>query len=133
MFGWTFLSAGSLTVTIAFVALFAAAATCWLGPAYSLCQSLPPPAMRGKALAIMLLVGNTGGYVIAPPAVGFLSDRLGLSAGPEGLRLALLGVVTLSLWAAFHFVLMARHLPADLGRAREEGLGATEGGLVRGH
>jgi MFS family permease len=114
VFGWAFLLSPSLPVVIGFVALFAASATYWMGPAYSLCQSLAPARMRGKALAAMLLVGNTGGYVIGPPLVGYISDRLGLTHGDEGLRVALLGAVSLNLWAAFHFLRMARRLPRDL-------------------
>lgn len=132
-FGWTFLMAPSLPVVVSFVALFAASVTYWLGPAYSLCQSLAPARMRGKALAIMLLIGNTGGYVIAPPAVGYISDRMSAQFGTDGLRFALVGVVSLSLLAALHFFLMARHLPADLGKIREGSIGGDEGGMVRGH
>lgn len=132
VFGWTFLSASSLAVTVAFVALFAASATYWLGPAYSLCQSLAPVRMRGKALAILLLVGNTGGYVIAPPMVGYVSDRLGITHGAEGLRYALLGVVTISVLAAVHFAIMARHLGADLAARAEDADNAGQE-MVRGH
>lgn len=121
LFGLAYLTIPVLWLTLVLVALFAASATYWLGPAYSLCQSLAPTHMRGRSLAIMLLIGNTGGYIIAPAAVGFVSDQLGPRFGHEGLRYALLGLTSLGLWSATHFWMMARHLPKDLGRLSADG------------
>ena len=69
--------------------------------------------------ATTLFVANVGNLIIAPQAVGLLSDWFAPSSGPnaQSLRLALLCLVPTGLWATVHYFLAARNLMADQERA----------------
>jgi predicted MFS family arabinose efflux permease len=95
----------------------------YLGPTYALVQSLAGSRMRATASALVLLTVNLVGLGIGPPLTGWLSDYftsvhpLGAVDAAAGLRMALIVIATLFLWAAFHYLLAARHLAADLDGA----------------
>ena len=85
--------------------LFIPAIYFYIGPAMALIQNLAPAKMRATFIAISLLVANVLNLIIAPQAVGFMSDYF---AGPggadaESLRRALLVLAPTGLWAAYHY------------------------------
>jgi MFS family permease len=82
----------------------------YIGPAMALLQNLAPPKMRSTFIAVSLLVANVLNLIVAPQAVGWMSDHF---AGPHGadaesLRLALLILAPTGFWAVAHFVLAVR-------------------------
>ncbi|MBS0377940.1 MAG: MFS transporter [Proteobacteria bacterium] len=90
----------------------------YIGPILGLLQNVTPPHMRASACALLLLVANVGNLVIAPLALGWLSDsfRDALGAGPESLRWALLILAPTGLWAAWHLWTSGRTIRADATR-----------------
>jgi MFS family permease len=95
----------------------------YIGPCFGLVNNLAQCRMRAMFCAITLFVANVGNLVIAPQAVGMLSDWFAPSTGPnaESLRLALLCLVPTGLWATAHYFLAARDLLTDQQRAIGEG------------
>ena len=91
----------------------------WLGPVFSMTQTLARVRMRAVASAILLFVINIIGLGLGPQVVGILSDLLEPRFGVLSLRWALAGVaVVMSLWAGLHYLLAARTLRQDL-KARD--------------
>ena len=91
----------------------------YIGPAFALGQNLAPPRMRAMFTAIALLVANVFNLIVAPQAVGWMSDYF---AGPGGadaasLRLALLVLAPTGFWAAYHYFAAAKYIIADQERA----------------
>jgi hypothetical protein len=76
--------------------------------------------MRATAAAALLFLGNTVGLGLGPLTVGALSDALLPVAGQDSLRLALLAVVPLCLWAGYHYNAAASSIGTDLGALPEE-------------
>ena len=95
--------------------LLIALANVYIGPTFALLHNLFPPTMRGVAVAILLFTANIANLVIAPQAIGMLSDAIRpLLAEPESsLRIALLFSALTGLWGALHFVLAARALARE--------------------
>ena len=94
----------------------------FIGPFFALLNNLAPCQMRNMFVAISLLVANVANLVIAPWAVGTLSDwfasRHGIHGGDaSSLRAALLWLAPTGLWAAFHMVRAARTIVTDQERA----------------
>jgi MFS family permease len=119
---WFWLSADSLSSAILLNAMFSGFAIFWLGPIFGLCQSLVPAHMRGKAMAILLLIGNTGGYVIGPALVGMVSDLLKPALGDGSLRYAIMSIIPMNLCAALVFLQLGRYLRKDLARVPGDAL-----------
>jgi len=86
----------------------------YIGPSASMAQNLTPAAMRGQVIGIIVFVTNVANLVIAPQAIGFLSDVIAphLSNPAESLRYVLVLVSLTGLWAAWHFHLAGRHMRA---------------------
>jgi MFS family permease len=91
----------------------------YIGPCMGLMQNLAPPRMRAMFTAWSLLVGNVFNLIIAPQAVGIMSDffagRRGADAG--SLRLALLVLAPTGFWAVYHFCMASKTIIADQKRA----------------
>ncbi len=110
----------------------------YLGPMYTVTQSVVEPRMRATATAILLFIVNMIGYALGPPFVGLVSDMIannilgasGLSvdlcrtavdatkatcaAGQaRGLQYAMMIGVCFFLWAAVHFLMVGRTLKRD--------------------
>lgn len=139
---WLWLNADSLGGAMLLNAMFSGFAVFWMGPVYGFCQSLVPAQMRGKAIALLLLVGNTGGYVIGPALVGLASDLLKPRFGDDSLRYAIMSIIPFNLFAAAAFLQLARHLRSDLARipgpethlrSRSIGLAREESGNLPPH
>jgi hypothetical protein len=89
----------------------------YLGPTFAMVQSLVDPAIRATAAAVLLLVINLVGLGLGPVAVGALSDALVPYFGAGSLRIALLIVPPLCIWAAYHYHAAARTVGIDLSKA----------------
>ena len=127
---------GSLVGALSFVFHSAAVSVALITVPFVLCplnlpcyaaiqQSLASVRMRGTFAAISLFVSALIGLGLGPTVVGKGSDILRPAFGAESLRYALIGVVLLfGSWAALHFFLGGRHLPADLAstHARDQEL-----------
>ncbi|HMN45520.1 MAG TPA: MFS transporter [Povalibacter sp.] len=85
-----------------------------LGPTFAMVQSLVVREGRALAAALLLFVANLVGVSIGPLLVGAVSDQLAMTHHDESLRVALLGVLPLYLWAAYHYHVAARTLENDL-------------------
>lgn len=91
----------------------------WLGPVFSLTQTLAQVRMRAVASAILLFIINIIGLGMGPQVVGILNDFLEPRFGIEAVRWSLAGVaVVMSLWAGLYYMLAARTLREDL-RAKD--------------
>ena len=109
----------SLTLAKGMFWIFVPAIYFYIGPCFGLLNNLAQCRMRAIFCAMTLFVANLGNLVIAPQAVGMLSDWFAPSSGPnaQSLRLALLCLVPTGLWATVHYFLAARNLIADQQRA----------------
>ncbi len=99
--------------------LFIPAIYFYIGPGFALGQNLAPPKMRAMFSAVALLIANVFNLIVAPQAVGWMSDYF---AGPSGadaasLRMALLILAPTGFWAAFHYFMAAKNIVADQKRA----------------
>ena len=95
--------------------LFIPAIYFYIGPAMALIQNLAPAKMRATFIAISLLIANVLNLIVAPQAVGFMSDHFAGPAGAdaESLRLALLILAPTGFWAAYHYWAAARTIVAE--------------------
>ena len=91
----------------------------YIGPCMGLVQNLAPPHMRAMFTAWSLLVGNVFNLIVAPQAVGLLSDWFAGSGGADArsLRLALLVLAPTGFWAVYHFWMAGKTVVADQMRA----------------
>ncbi|GAC1305659.1 MAG: MFS transporter [Steroidobacteraceae bacterium] len=99
--------------------LFIPAIYFYIGPCMGLLQNLAPKNMRSMFIAWSLLVGNVFNLIIAPQAIGMLSDAFatGNDADAASLRLALLILAPAGLWATLHAYMATRTVLADQQRA----------------
>ena len=109
----------SLPLATAMWWIFIPAIYFYIGPAFALGQNLAPPKMRAMFTAIALLVANVFNLIVAPQAVGLMSDYF---AGPGGadaasLRTALLVLAPTGFWAAYHYWAAAKTIVEDQKRA----------------
>jgi predicted MFS family arabinose efflux permease len=109
----------SLPLAKAMFWIFIPAIYFYIGPCMGMVQNLAPFHMRNMFTAWSLLIGNVFNLIIAPQAVGFLSDWFGGAGGGDAasLRLALLVLAPTGFWAAWHFYAAARTVIADQERA----------------
>jgi hypothetical protein len=91
----------------------------YIGPCMGLMQNLAPPRMRAMFTAWSLVVGNVFNLIIAPQAVGIMSDLFagGRGADAGSLRLALLVLAPTGFWAVYHFCMASKTIIADQKRA----------------
>jgi len=91
----------------------------YIGPCMGLLQNLAPHNMRSMFIAWSLLVGNIFNLVVAPQAIGYLSDWFGGGHGDAAsLRLALLLLAPAGFWATWHAYRASRTVMSDVKRAR---------------
>jgi predicted MFS family arabinose efflux permease len=98
----------------------AAAGGMYLGPSMAMAQSLVAVRMRTVASGLFLFVINLIGMGLGSFVIGMLSDALTPQFGQDALRYTLLIVMSLNLWAAYHYWRAGRYLADDLKRAAEE-------------
>lgn len=117
-------STHSLALTKALFWIFVPSIYLYLGPGFGILNNLAQPRMRAMYCAVLLFLANIGNLVVAPQAVGYLSDWFAAGHAPDAqsLRLAMLCLVPTGLWAAWHYWVAARgvledeRLAADAGR-----------------
>jgi len=85
-----------------------------IGPCFALVQNLVPAMMRSKIVGLFLLMTTLGNLVIAPQLVGIASDLLAPRYGGDSLRIALLPLALVGLWASFHFWMCSGRLKGGL-------------------
>lgn len=86
----------------------------YLSVSFALNQSLLPVANRALGAAILLFLINIIGLGVGPQLVGVLSDFFSSDYGKDGLRYALIAVVSINIWGALHYLYAARFLEEDL-------------------
>jgi MFS family permease len=91
----------------------------FIGPCMALVLNVAPSNMRSMFTAWSVLVGNLFNLIVAPQAVGFMSDWFarGHGADAASLRLALLVLAPTGFWAVWHFLAAARTVVEDQRRA----------------
>ncbi len=97
----------------------AMAGTIYLGPSLAMVQGLVPLRMRTVASAILLFVINIIGLGLGPQMVGIVSDLLTDRFANESMRYALFLTGFVNIWSAFHFIMGARTLKAELTEAHD--------------
>jgi MFS family permease len=109
----------SLRLSTALFWVFIPSIYFYLGPGFGLLNNLAEPRMRAMFCAVVLFAANVTNLIVAPQAVGFLSDWFapGHIANAASLRLALLCLAPTGFWATFHFFWSARRLVQDQERA----------------
>lgn len=109
----TLLAANGRTALLCFVVPGSVLAMCT--PALiAVTHSLVGNRMRALSAAVVLFVLNVFGLGLGPLAVGVLSDHLTPAYGIDGLRYAMLMLVTpAAAWGMIHFLLAARHIKAE--------------------
>jgi predicted MFS family arabinose efflux permease len=92
----------------------------YLGVTAGTLQNLMHPRMRATSNALTNIIGGLVGG-LGPVVIGALSDRLAAQGFAPDVALghAMAGGALLSLWAAAHYFLAARHIAADMARVRE--------------
>ncbi len=86
----------------------------YLSVSFAMTQSLLPAQSRALGAALLLFCINIVGLGFGPQLVGILSDAFLPSYGVDGLRYALIVVITANIWGASHYMLAARTLREDL-------------------
>lgn len=94
------------------------AGTVYLGPTFSLVQTLVSVRMRALGAAIMLFILNLFGMSLGPTLTGMLSDFYRPMYGDDSVRYALFTIGFLSLWAVFHFFRASVYLKGDMERVK---------------
>ena len=91
----------------------------YIGPCMGLLQNLAPNNMRSMFIAWSLLVGNVFNLIVAPQAIGLLSDWFAGGHGTDAasLRLALLVLAPTGFWATWHAYRATKTVIADQERA----------------
>jgi predicted MFS family arabinose efflux permease len=95
-------------------------ASLYVGPSFSITQSLAQLRMRALAAAVVLFVINLVGMGLGPWAVGVLNELLSARHGPQAVRYSLLAIAAVNLWAVVHALLCARALRQDLATAQAQ-------------
>jgi MFS family permease len=110
--------------------VFVPAVYFYIGPILGLLQNVVPAPMRATACAVLLFTANMANLVIAPQAVGWLSDWFARSfgAGDESLRWALLLLALTGFWAAGHLWTAAATIRDDETAAAEPRQAGTVAG-----
>ncbi len=105
----------SLTVATAMLWIVVPAIYLYVGPTMALLLNFLPPAMRAQGMAVSLLTANVANLIIAPVAVGFISDGLAgpLGSNAESLRYALMALSLTGLWAGYHYWTCVRTFDRD--------------------
>lgn len=93
----------------------------YVGPLWSMAQSLVRPSMRATASATQLAVLNIAGLGIGPLLVGAINDGLAASEGNEAIRYSLLATAVVGVFSVPFFLLCAQTLREDLAAGSGEG------------
>ena len=108
------LTATSRATTLTMLWLFVPLSYAPIGPCFALVQNLVPAPMRAKVVGLFLLMTTVGNLVIAPQLIGIASDLLAKRFGADSLRVAMLPVSVVGIWASLHFWMCSLRLNAGL-------------------
>jgi predicted MFS family arabinose efflux permease len=112
---WTVaITVGNAGVALAALAAAGSLIAFHVGPSFAMVQSLAPPHIRAFAAACLLFAANLIGLGVGPLAVGLLSDAWYSQHGADSLRMGLMIVPPIMVWAAIHYQAAARRITADL-------------------
>jgi predicted MFS family arabinose efflux permease len=111
-----YLAEGRTATLAAFVPFYVLSAM-YVGPLWSVGQSVVRPRMRALASAILLVVLNLVGLGLGPLAVGAANDLLHARLGDDAIRWSLLVMAGMGGLAAWPFARAARTLRAELDAA----------------
>jgi MFS family permease len=115
---WYYLTTDLLTAII-LTSITAFFGGFYLSVSFALNQSLLPPARRALGSALLLFCINIVGLGFGPQLVGILSDYFSADYGVDGLRYALISVVSINLWGCLHYFWAGRNLREDLALAEK--------------
>jgi MFS family permease len=94
---------------------------CYLAPSAGVVQNMMHPRMRASAAAVTSLITSLISASLGPLIVGALSDTFSaafpLAAPGYALSTALATTATAYAWAAVHYAIASRHLPAEFNHA----------------
>lgn len=100
---WVILLVPFVSVAIALIVVAAGLSIIYI-PAYSVVlRSILEPHVRATGLAVLVFMSNVLGLGILPVVVGAMSDSLTAHVGPDGLRYALMVVLSGNFIAAWAF------------------------------
>ncbi len=105
------LPAGTLPIATVLMVLFAFFLPWWAAPSYAAISIVTPNQRRATANSMVLLAGAIVGNGLGPILTGWLSDVLNASLGGDGLRYAMLGMVSMILVGIFAFFRAMRAYP----------------------
>ena len=93
----------------------------YLGPTFSLTQSMVGLRVRALAASILLFILNLIGMGLGPLFVGFASDLLNAytDLGVESVRWALVSVLVFNLLSTMFYIMAGKDLVADIARKHE--------------
>ena len=111
-----FFLAGNVAIAIAAAVIPVSLSAAFIGPCIATIQTITPPAMRARAAAIQLFVGNLIGLGLGPLVIGVLSDLLRPVFGADSLRYAMFAGVAAAAASIPFYLVAARHVPQDLER-----------------
>lgn len=114
------LPAGALLPATVLMVAFAFFMPWWVAPTYAALSLVVPSQRRATANAMVLLAGAIVGNGMGPILTGWLSDLLNASLGGDGLRYAMMGMVSMLLPALLAFARALRAYPAAHGRATQQ-------------
>jgi predicted MFS family arabinose efflux permease len=118
----------STSLAVAMLWIFIPLSYCTFGPIYALVQNLVPAEMRSQSVALLLFLANIANLVVAPQLVGIVSDSLAPRFGSESLRLALLPLTLCGIWAAVHFLIVARRTEVSGSKDQAASAAVAESG-----
>ena len=111
------LPAGTLPIATVLMVLFAFFLPWWAAPSYAAISIVTPSQRRATANSMVLLAGAIVGNGLGPILTGWLSDVLNASLGGDGLRYAMLGMVSMLLVGIFAFFRAMRAYPQAYHKA----------------
>ncbi len=109
-------------VALVGVACLFAFAFWWIGPTSSMIHRVVPVRSRALAIGFMLFFSNITALAFGPPLIGWVSDTLNPTYGPDALRYGLGGASIALLFSAAFYLWAARFYKADV--AENSGIAA---------
>ncbi len=95
----------------------------YAGPTWAIIQELVAPSRRAMAASVYMLIYNLVGLGLGPLAVGVISSAIEPTFGDQSLRYAMAGVLVVSLFGIYAYIVAGRRVSADIERVRAAGEG----------
>jgi predicted MFS family arabinose efflux permease len=104
----------SAALAIALLAPAALLHNVYAAVGHAAAQTLARPSMRAMVSAVALFAMNLIGFGLGPPAIGLLNDALSARMGESAIRISLVAMQLVLVWAALHYALATRSYLDDL-------------------